>query len=316
MRHTWAVSVIAPTLIAAAGCSHAAHRPIPPQHAAPAVTSAGPVVWVDAPAQAVTSSGPLPAGPRYDACTAAQLSATAGPLSEDGERYIKITNASTEPCTLVGHPANAVGVQADGKKRPIDTRPTDGDLDLPANLNPGYSGFVIIGSTTQCPHPSRMRLTELSFEVPAGGRLAYRFPSAHAFRVGCGVGMGSLGLLATHEPDSPIDQLDVTASMPRSVLAGTITTYTVTLHNPTAGSIELTPCPAYIEYLESSPITGSAIKRYYLNCGGAGGAIPARGSVTFTMKIPTSRIPGTARWGWALQSSDVQVGGNVTILRR
>lgn len=273
-------------------------------------------MWVDAPAQAVTSSGPLPAGPMYDACTAAQLSVSTGPLSENGERYIKITNASTGPCTLDGMPANAVGVQADGKTRSIDTRPTDANVVFAANLKPGYSGFVIIGSTNQCAHPSHMRLTELSFEVPAGGRVTYRFPPAQPFPVGCGVGMGPLGLLNTHQPDSPIDQLDATAAMPRSVIAGRTTSYTVALHNPTARAIALTPCPTYIEYLESSPITGSAIKRYYLNCKGAGGASPARGFVTFTMKIPTSPVPGSARWGWALQNYDVQVGGNVTIVRR
>ena len=110
--------------------------------------------------------------------------------------------------------------------------------------------------------------------------------------------MGPIGLLSSHEPTSPIDRLDVTATMPTKLVAGHTTKFTVTLHNPTGTAIALSPCPAYVEYLESSPLANSAIRNYYLNCDGANGTIPAHDSVTFNMDIPTSTVTGVARWGW------------------
>lgn len=275
-----------------------------------------PVPWVDRPAPAPSSTDTTPPRALYTACAAHQLNVSTGPLAEDGERFIKLTNDSDRSCTLVGMPQRATGVRSDGSELPIDTTPTDALIDVPANLGPGYSAFVIIGSRTSCARRSRASLAQLSFDVPGGGRVDYRLPAEVLFPVGCGVSMGPIGLMNSHEPTSPIDRLDVTAALPTKLVAGSTTKFTVTLHNPTATAIALSPCPAYVEYLESSPLANSAIRNYYLNCEGANGAIPAHDAVSFNMGIATSSVTGGARWGWALHNSDVQTGGNVVIAGR
>jgi len=113
---------------------------------------------------------------------------------------------------------------------------------------------------------------------------------------------------------SPLDVLTVSIAMPVTLAAGTMASYTVTLHNPASHPVSLSPCPSYAEFIVgpgTSPASG--LHRYYLNCQ-AVAQIPAHGSVTFGMRIPAPATAGQAKFGWALQGTSVEGGGAVTVV--
>jgi len=128
---------------------------------------------------------------------------------------------------------------------------------------------------------------------PGGGTVpAYRT----GFDAVCGVSVSPFGVPAD-QPRGPAPSpltARITAGPAR---AGTDFGYLVTLANPTARTVPLRPCPSYAEFLDG------IVLYYYLNCGAAP-AVPARGSVTFRMRL---RLPAglgaapDAKLDWQVQ---------------
>jgi hypothetical protein len=132
---------------------------------------------------------------------------------------------------------------------------------------------------------------------------------------GGGIAVSTFGVPAPASTPvtSPLDVLTVTITTPKTLTAGVIENYQVTLHNPTRHAVALTPCPSYEEFvtpLSSGP--GIQVHRYFLNCSAAP-AIPAGGSVTFAMRLPVPGGTGLAKYGWRLQGTSVEGGGAVTV---
>jgi hypothetical protein len=100
--------------------------------------------------------------------------------------------------------------------------------------------------------------------------------------------------------------------------AGTTASYTVTLANRSRAPLRLLPCPSYTEYLGVFSGPGRPLyllRYYYLNCA-ATGPIPARGSVTFAMRMPVPAGAGQAKLDWQLRGTNVATAVVVTIRGR
>jgi hypothetical protein len=107
-------------------------------------------------------------------------------------------------------------------------------------------------------------------------------------------------------PDPPSSPLTARINGPTTASAGHTLNYTVTLANPSSSDVQLSPCPAYDEYVGSgTTVWVATVLHYYLNCD-ATTVIPAGGSLTFEMRLalPANQPAGTAKFGW-----DVQGGG-------
>lgn len=119
------------------------------------------------------------------------------------------------------------------------------------------------------------------------------------------------------EPRNPLEGSDVTAEIDVSetVPVGREVTYTVTLSNPSDAPVPLTPCPQYHQVLGEG---GTVEGRYgILNCDDAAAAIPARGTMTFEMRIDlpeqaTAGFPQTLFWATHPDGS-VSDGTTVTV---
>jgi hypothetical protein len=97
-----------------------------------------------------------------------------------------------------------------------------------------------------------------------------------------------------------ISQLTGAISAPDEASRGGVLRYTVTLTNPTAQPVSLAACPAYTQSLYADGKSADTTLR--LNCGGAGGQIPANGSVSFDMQapVPASLAAGSGKLSWKL----------------
>ena len=136
----------------------------------------------------------------------------------------------------------------------------------------------------------------------------------------CGLDASRFGAPPPPPPESrsPLNLLTVSIAVPAVLRAGTTASYTVTLANRSRAPLRLLPCPSYTEYLGVFSGPGRPLyllRHYYLNCVGAG-PIPARGSVTFAMRMPVPAGPGQAKLDWQLQGTDVATAVVVTIRGR
>jgi hypothetical protein len=194
----------------------------------------------------------------------------------------------------------------------------DPSLIGPANLKPGQSALLALTTQYGCAARScgKAAYTAVSVGVGTSGTVGVDFPRGQPFRVIGGVAASAFGVPAPPQdvPSSSLDVLTESIAMPATLTAGTTASYTVTLHNPASHAVSLSPCPSYSEFM-AGPGTGpfASTRRYYLNCQ-AVSQIPARGSVTFAMRIAVPAAAGLAKFGWALQGTSVQSGGIVTVV--
>jgi len=247
---------------------------------------------------------PLPTDARP--CHAAALTASPSDLGAAlGTTNIRIhlTNRSDTACVLLGHPGVA-GVSSDGAVTPLPAAHGSiiGDAPWPAgNISPGQTAAVNISSADACDAAQRGQeqiYPTLRITLPSADHLDV--PS-HGINTICGISVSQFGIPAdtqpTHPPASPLTA-DINA--PARVRAGENLTYTVTWRNRTHTAYQLTPCPAYEEYL----VRGGAVLHpdYYLNCDTIH-EIPAGGAVTYQMrlKLPADLGGGQAKLGWRLQ---------------
>jgi len=295
----------------------------------PAASPGGPVPWTDRTAPVYTPPPqPAPTAPsaEYAACTASSLTGKPGDISMGAgqiTQYIVLTNAGAAACTLSGAPSTLTGVRADGARTTLAsgsaTRSQEfGGLVGPANLQPGQSAQVAIGTTDMCSAAATGTddYSAVILGIGTSGDVDVSLPGDHPLNVICGaVGVSGYGVkqTANDQTSSPLNVLTATAAMPDTLTAGTTADYTVTLQNTTGQPVALIPCPSYSEFISPlGTVNGSGALQYYLNCQ-AISEIPASGSVAFDMRIPVPAAAGDAKFGWTLQGTSVSTGGAVTI---
>ena len=208
--------------------------------------------------------------------------------------YFKLANTTAATCSLGGFP-KVVGLVAG--RAPV----TATNLNLPepdpgpADLPPGASAEVAIGTTSNCeptapppPADEQVRLT-----VPGGGDLSLPV----GFDPVCGIGASTFYLPTPPlEMPRPRANLSVSVSAPPAVNAGTALTYAVTIHNSGGTDFVLNPCPNYVQSL------GPYGKDLHgLNCDAAR-PVPAHGGETFLMEldIPADAPSGDTALLWGL----------------
>jgi hypothetical protein len=293
-------------------------------------SSAGAVPWTNRSAPAYTPPAvPMAAGPRvrYAACAAAGLrgrvSSAFGMGAGQYTRYLVLTNVSGHACTLSGAPSVITGLRPGGRQAALAGSASvsaDPNLIGPANLQPGQSAQLALTAASMCPGGAascaRRSYAQVTLGV-GGGQVWVSFPRSQPLSVitGGSISVSTFGVPAPPQGliSSPLDALTVAIAAPGAVTAGTTADYRVTLRNSTSHAIALSPCPSYAEFVAPAGTSLSQdIHRYFLNCG-AVSAIPARGSVTFAMRVAVPSAPGRAKYGWIMQGTSVQGGGAVTV---
>jgi hypothetical protein len=241
-------------------------------------------------------------------------------------RYLVLTNVSGRACTLSGAPSLITGLRPGGRLATLAgpaSLSADPNLIGPANLRPGQSAQLAITTESMCPAGAASCARRSYAQVAVGvrdGQVRVSFPRSQPLSVitGGGIAVSAFGVPAAPPAliSSPLDVLTVAIAAPSAMTAGTTADYRVTLRNPTSHAVALSPCPSYAEYV--APLGTSLSQdthRYFLNCG-AVSAIPARGSVTFTMRIAIPSATGPAKYGWILQGTSVEAGGTATVRAR
>jgi hypothetical protein len=206
---------------------------------------------------------------------------------------------------------------------PARPGPTFAGALVSADIAPGDPGYLDLGTGSACgTGADQMKSTtyrELAFMMPDGGMLG----SHLTFSAGsCGVIVDQLGLPLTAEGQpspGPLAGLTARLDAPSSVAAGSVLRYVVTVSNPTAQPIALSPCPAYTEWssalmtLESKEPPGLT---YQLNCDTVT-SIPPGASVRYAMElvIPPTAPVGTGKFGWHLDEPGGPYAGSALEVR-
>jgi hypothetical protein len=219
---------------------------------------------------------------------------------------VDLGNISDSACLLNGSPTIG-GWRSDGTLVPL--RVTEGsyfgDPGPAANIAPGAIAALNISGGDACPAAlggEQRVYPKLRIGLPNGGSVEV---AAGGFDTVCGVWVSQFGVPADLDPvpNPPLSSLTAQMRGPTTAGAGQTLIYTVTLTNPSASDVPLSPCPAYDEFVGSGTTSWVAtVLHYYLNCDMAT-AIPAGGSVTFEMRlaIPADQPGGMAKFGWDLQ---------------
>lgn len=273
---------------------------------------------------------------RFAPCAAAQLSGHAGDLGAGAGSqwaFLVVTNRGSAPCTITAGPSGADGILTDGSRRALAISPQSGSgafglTGPPVNLRPGQSAEAVISGGDgpgMCPGTRGYDLSAVllgigttgSVRVPFHGTggirgetslLLYSCAPARPFVSGFGTPVPK-----DTPPPSPLNVLTISRSMPASLVPGSTAGYTVTLTNPTARTVALSPCPAYTQFIippHGKPSLPGTF--YYLNCAAAP-RIPAHGAVTFAMRIQVPLGKGEAKYGWIIPDTTLETGGITTL---
>ncbi len=175
------------------------------------------------------------------------------------------------------------------------------------DLQPNQIVDIMFGSPLQCPNSDPQKpLFAQSVQVtfPAGGNITV---SDLQLDVQCGLPTVLLFqaiALDTTGSSSPLSALQAAVDAPATASRGSTYTYTVTLTNPTAKTIALSPCPSYMEGM-SNDAGDQARAIWLLNCEVAQQML-AGSSLTFAMQfvVPSSFSAGAAKLFWMLQVPD------------
>ncbi|MGZ4430983.1 MAG: DUF4232 domain-containing protein [Gaiellales bacterium] len=305
--------------LAAAGCG-AAQDTSGPIASRPGVI----VPWLDRPAPAYSFPPPRPLHypTRAPSCRATQIRAA---LLRSGvglgnvlERF-GFTNIGSTPCLLRGFPQVMGVVRGNLRKVPVRSSPSGTYFGMlqPADMSPGGRVLLDLATTDVCDVARLLTFTHLRFRLPGGGWVRARgvLPDA------CGLPMtlSSFGLPAgwappPRRPGTP-DVLRLGLALPRSVTAGRVLRYTISLSNPTASDVSLSPCPSYTEMLFDG--RRRIEHSFRLNCSEVR-EIPAHGRVRYAMELPLPRnLPAWwAKIGWYLNTpADLVSGGALSVVR-
>ena len=220
---------------------------------------------------------------------------------------VRFVNTSGSTCLLNGYPTIS-GLRSDG--RPVLLKVVQGSyFGYPgpaANIGPAEVAALNISSANACPAAQsggHSIYPTLRIGLPGGGSIDV---PARGFDTVCGVSVSGFGVPAD-EGTFPIPSpspLAARISAATSAAAGRSLDFVVTLANASGTDYRLDPCPAYTEFVGSGTTTRwvATVRDYYLNCD-ATRTIPARGSVTFAMRLqlPVDQPPGFAKFGWEVQ---------------
>jgi hypothetical protein len=246
------------------------------------------------------------------ACAAADVQVSAGQAGAwrgQATQEIRIANTGSEACHLPGFP----GVQlqpANEAPQTVGASELAPQLDrTPLELAPGEEAIVLLGTPGSCEAangPARKVSKRLQLALPGGGVKALdgvhidtlcgratvmRFERVQSEGAARAMAMKAAGA---------VSQLTGAISAPDEASRGGVLRYTVTLTNPTAQPVSLAACPAYTQSLYADGKSADSTMR--LNCGGAGGQIPANASVSFDMQVPVpaSLAAGSGKLSWKL----------------
>jgi Protein of unknown function (DUF4232) len=272
--------------------------------ATPSTTALGEVAWVDRPVAPFVEPTAVPLPTDARPCQPSDLTIRVGDFGAGlGNLNLPVDflNHSDSSCVLVGEPT-LEGVKANGSLVPLRVTAGSyfGDPGPPSNIGPGQVAALNISGVSGCSVGTFYPTFHLG--LPGGGTV--EFPTKN-FPVGCGVWVSQFGVPADAVPatDTPLSELTAQITAPPTAKAGTTLTYSVTLSNTTGAAYSLSPCPAYTEFVGTGSTTWVAtVLNYELNCD-ATPAIPARGSVTFQMRLalPAEQPAGSGKFGWDLQ---------------
>ena len=290
---------------------------------------AAPVVpWIDRPAPPYQAPAPrvVPYSTDAPPCRAGQLAVrqrrTGVGLGNVLERFA-FRNVSDASCLLRGFP-RVTGLSATGVRRSVPARRSPdgtyfGTL-VPADIAPGERGLLDFATGEACEDPSgsAKRYRALVFALPAAGGLLSA-PGSSLVKT-CGfLQISQFGLPTpgprepTTKPGTP-DTLRVSVVMPAEARAGATLRFVVTLANPTAVAVRLTPCPRYTEGIYT--VSRRVRRWYWLNCEAVRSIAPHT-RVRYAMALPVPAAPvGFAKFWWALGTpNEPSQGGGVTITR-
>lgn len=211
-----------------------------------------------------------------------------------------VRNTGPEACRLIGRSTVAIvdaggrqlratGVASDATPLPIVLAaglalPADGD-EAPAGL-----GSVFLVWSNWCGQAPTEPL-HLVVTLPDGGVLrvpmeATSLPRCDEPRAPSTMSVGPFEATAgpdpTDPPAIPAEALQLTLEVPDHAVAGQVLAYVAILSNPTADPIELQPCPAFEERLNTRG--GPVVVAHVLACAAVPSIAPGE-SVRFAMEL-------------------------------
>jgi hypothetical protein len=160
---------------------------------------------------------------------------------------------------------------------------------------------------------SLRRLNRLTLTLSATVKIRVRL-KPFWLQGSCGASVGKFAVQIVRTT-SPLSKLVVTRSFPRSIVANSTVSYTVTFTNPTETAISLQPCPRYMQFLE--PLgTRPSLKPVSetLPCA-AITSIPAGGAASFQIQEAVPDRTGRAKYSWRIPRTSLATGGATTIVK-
>jgi hypothetical protein len=295
-----------------------------PAHAAPGAPGVPAAPWLNQPAIEKTHAAPAPVrGARP--CASNDLQVVAGPTGAyrgNATQEIRLTNIGAEACHLVGFPNTQV-LPAGEAPQTVGAHEQNPQLaNERVDLAPGEEVVMLIGTPGACDAaagPQRKVNKRVQLALPGGGLKVLE--GVHIDTL-----CGRASVLKFHpvhneaaanaraaKAGPSLSQLNGSLSAPAEQVRGSTLHYTVTLTNPTATPIPLSPCPAYTQSIYAEGKIASSTLR--LNCGAVGAQIAPNSAVSFDMQaqVPADLPAGGAKLSWKLE--DGPGAGTILSLR-
>jgi hypothetical protein len=294
------ITCVAATALAstASGCGSSRH-------------ATGRVAWVDRPVARYVIPAPklVPYPTSAPACRASQLRVSqgrGGAAAGTAYEQLVFTNLGHGACLLRGYPTIAA---IDPGGRRVRLRPRHAGLTFfeltPADIEPSGHSFLGLATGDACNGGTRKATIYRQLRVTVGSGETVHAVPAVSIREVCGLFLSSFGRPARYTPLAPAPgtpgTLRASARLARTVRAGRVLIYTITLSNPTSTDVALKHCPSYNEGIYAA---GHVMRRWLaLNCDRVR-TIPAHTHVRYAMElaIPAATSAGIAKFGWSLDT--------------
>ena len=254
--------------------------------------------------------------PAKRACAAADLQVATGAQGARkgfATQEVQLTNRGNEACYLTGTPDFFLGLKG---AQAIARRPgAPAALRERTDLAPGDTALVLVGAPGACAAaigPERKVTTHMQVKFPGGGSKALEGAYVDTL---CGPAtvVDMQVLHGAPAKGSPLALLQSAVHLDGRAMPGSELHYTVTLTNPTAKAIALTPCPSFTQSLFGDRELSAATLR--LNCGATGNEIAAGKSIAYEMRlaIPAHVAADAVKLSWKL--ADGPTAGTTVALR-